>query len=105
MVQEIDAILSQDERDRTTCQLERYLSEPLMDRRKNLDLDVLVYWKQNQDYPDLARMARDVLCIPVTTVASESAFSLGGRVISKYRSSILPKNAEAVICLRDWLEG
>ncbi|CAN1331500.1 hypothetical protein LINPERPRIM_LOCUS35353 [Linum perenne] len=32
-------------------------------------------------------MARDVLAVPISSVASESAFSTGGRVLSNFRSS------------------
>ena len=50
-------------------------------------------------------MARDILTIPLSTVASESAFSVGGRVLDAFRSSLKPDIVEGVICLRDWLFG
>ena len=38
----------------------------------------------------------------VTTVASESAFSTSGRVISPHRSSLTPKMIEALMCMQAW---
>lgn len=89
---------------RVQSQLDAYLEETPLDQRQNLD--VLEYWRGNlSKYPELALMARDILSIPITSVASESAFSHGGRILGKYRSSLSPKNAEAQICTQNWLEG
>ena len=50
----------------------------------------------------LSIIARDVLTVPVSTIASEAAFSAGGRVVSKRRCNLLPEAIETVICLKDW---
>lgn len=50
-----------------------------------------------------SRVARDVLAIPVTTVAFESAFSTSGRVIDPFRSTLAPSIVEALICTQNWL--
>ena len=43
-----------------------------------------------------------VLTVSVSTVASEAAFSAGGRVVSKKRCNLSPEAVEAVVCLKDW---
>ena len=73
---------------------------------RNVNFDVLTFWKYHQyRYPELTAMARDVLSIPVSTVASEAAFSIGGHVLKQYRSLLKPENVEAIIYTRDWLYG
>lgn len=67
-------------------------------------MNILQFWRQSQyRYPELATMARDILSIPVSTVASESAFSVGGKVLDQYRSSLKPDIVEAIVCSKDWL--
>ncbi|KAK2645040.1 hypothetical protein Ddye_020235, partial [Dipteronia dyeriana] len=85
-------------------QLDLYLEERRLER--SIDLNILDFWKGNEPrYPELAAMARDVLSVPISTVASESAFSMGGRVLDQFRSSLLPNVAEALVCSRDWILG
>ena len=85
-------------------EMEMYYEEPLMPRSSNID--ILAYWRTcSVRYPVLAQLAKDVLAVPVSTVASESAFSTGSRVLDCYRSSLKPETVEAIICLRDWAFG
>ena len=65
--------------------------------------DALVWWKgNNMKHKILSRMARDILAIPITTVASEATFSVGGRVIDPYQSSLSSITVEVLLCGRDW---
>ncbi|KAH9712218.1 BED-type domain-containing protein [Citrus sinensis] len=85
-------------------ELELYLDEPRIDRK--IDLDILSFWKGNGfRYPNLSFMARDILSIPISTVASESTFSVGGRVLDQFRSVLKPETVQAIITTRDWKFG
>ncbi|XP_060186469.1 zinc finger BED domain-containing protein DAYSLEEPER-like [Lycium barbarum] len=105
-MEEYDNFVSPSQPGSKKTQLSLYLEEPVLVRKGNENLDVLKFWKDNRiKYPELSLMACDLLSIPITSVSSESAFSVGGRVIGKFQTSILPENAEAKLCSRDWLYG
>jgi len=62
------------------------------------EFDILIWWKVNASkYSIFAVIARDVLVIPISTIASEFAFSTGGRVLDSFRSSLSPITVEALI--------
>lgn len=85
-------------------ELEIYLDEPRI--LLEVEFEVLDFWKGNQFlYLELSKLARDILSIPISTIASESAFSIRGRVLDQYRSSLKPDIVEALVCTRDWLFG
>ncbi|CAH1438966.1 unnamed protein product [Lactuca virosa] len=88
-------------------ELDIYLAETTEKKMKGDNFYVLSWWNRNSGkYPILSQIAKDVLGMPISTVASESAFSTsGGRVIDKFRSSLTPKTAEALICTQDWLRS
>ncbi|KAL2938851.1 putative AC9 transposase, partial [Bienertia sinuspersici] len=50
---------------------------------------IIQWWKNHSSkFPVLARIAKDILAIPASTIASESAFSAGRRVLYEKRSRL-----------------
>ncbi|PWA71752.1 zinc finger BED domain-containing protein RICESLEEPER 2 [Artemisia annua] len=84
-------------------ELTKYLKEPRLELEDNEDFDLLNWWKLNSPrLPIVSKMEKDILCIQVSTVASESAFSASGRVLDPYRNSLSPSIVEALVCTQDW---
>ncbi|GJV70690.1 zinc finger BED domain-containing protein RICESLEEPER 2-like protein [Tanacetum coccineum] len=83
-------------------ELDHYLKERVCN--PNMKLDILAWWKINGlKYPALQTIARDILAIPISTVASESCFSTSGRLITPHRSRLKPNTLEALMCSQSWL--
>ncbi|RZC80906.1 hypothetical protein C5167_043475 [Papaver somniferum] len=86
-------------------ELETYLREKREPRKEKVSFDILGWWKTNSTrYPTLTLMERDILVRPISSMASESAFSTGRRILDPYRSSLLPTTVEALICAQNWLK-
>ncbi|RVW39644.1 hypothetical protein VitviT2T_017406 [Vitis vinifera] len=84
--------------------LDKYLEEPLFPR--NVDFSILNWWKvHTPKYPILSMMARNVLGIPMSKVALDSAFNMEGRVLDHDRSSLSPATVQALVCAQDWMRN
>ncbi|WVZ75364.1 hypothetical protein U9M48_023422 [Paspalum notatum var. saurae] len=84
-----------------SSELDLYLEENVLPRTMNLD--IISWWNVGAlKFPTLRKIARDIMAIPVTTVASESVFSTSGRIISPHRSRLAPKMVEALMCMQAW---
>lgn len=86
--------------------LDKYLEEQLFPRDDKVAFNILNWWKVHTPrYPILSMMARNVLAIPISKVASESAFSIGGKVIDSNWSLLRPTTVQALMCSQDWIRG
>ncbi|XP_057797898.1 zinc finger BED domain-containing protein RICESLEEPER 2-like [Salvia miltiorrhiza] len=88
-------------------ELDIYLDERVV-RSQDVDgaseFDALAWWKsQELKFKILSTLARDVLAIPISTVASEATFSAGSRVLDPYRSRLDSDMVEVLICGADWV--
>ena len=91
-----------------SSELQRYKMEPPLlkyiwkDNKTAGRNNPLEWWQKNEfKYPNVAKLARAVLCIPATSAPSERVFSTAGRTISAERSRMLPDNAADLIFLHD----
>ncbi|GKE19274.1 zinc finger BED domain-containing protein RICESLEEPER 2 [Tanacetum coccineum] len=93
----------------TSSEYERYLHSDFISHLrpdKFASFDVLGFWKAKESMvPILSRMARDVLSVQATSVASESTFTTNGRVLSIRRTRLTPGSLEMCICLKDHLDS
>ncbi|KAJ3685134.1 hypothetical protein LUZ61_014298 [Rhynchospora tenuis] len=90
----------------TKTELEEYIFDGLDGTSLDADFDILAWWKlKAHKYPIMARLTRDILAVPISTVASESCFSTAGRILSPTRSSLNDESLEALICAQNWLSA
>nr|GFA23169.1 zinc finger BED domain-containing protein RICESLEEPER 2-like [Tanacetum cinerariifolium] len=84
-------------------EIDTYLEEGVYISETGVYFDALGWWKEKSSkFKILSKMDADILAIPLTTVASESAYSVGGRVIDQHRSSLGTSIVDMLICRADW---
>lgn len=79
----------------------------IFDDGTNIDMvfEALEWWKVNNlKYYILSVMARDILVVPISTIALESTFNDGGRVINPYRAS-LSIEQPMLLCGANWVKA
>ena len=66
-------------------ELEKYLAENY-DGKKDVNFEILGWWRDNNcsRYQVLSKVTKDVLAVPVSTIASELAFSTRGYVVDPF---------------------
>jgi hypothetical protein len=101
---DLDELYATTNNEKKVSELDLYMSESLVKTNEaDTPFDALSWWKgQVTNFPILSTLARDVLSMQVSTVASESAFSAGGRVVDAFRSKLKPEIIEALVCTKDW---
>ena len=88
---DIDYAFKKKLEDETSLETKSEIGKYLLDNLEKLEsYDILNWWNWNaSNYPILSKMARDILAIPISTVASESAFSTRGCILDAFRSFII----------------
>ncbi|CAA0821513.1 Zinc finger BED domain-containing protein DAYSLEEPER [Striga hermonthica] len=87
----------------TANEVDKYLNDAYQSTKDD-DFDLLGWWKSKiPSYSSLSKVAKDVLAFPSLTIASENAFSLGGRIVDPFRASLTSRMVEALVCTNDWL--
>ncbi|KAL9672617.1 hypothetical protein QQ045_028869 [Rhodiola kirilowii] len=82
-------------------EVDKYFNEPSEDP-SNKNFNLLDWWKENASrYHILSKIVKDIFAVPPSTVALESVFSLGSRVVDPFRDTLTPKMVEGLDCLND----
>ena len=67
--------------------------------------NVLQWWKDHRhQFPNLAKVARNVLCIQASSAASERNFSVAGNVVNKRRCALTPSSVNDILFLNSVLK-
>ena len=83
-------------------EVDKYLMEDCEGVNEKI-FNILAWWKSNTSkYSILSRLARDVFVAPVSTMASQQAFSIGEHI---FCSSLASDMVQSLICAQNWLQA
>ncbi|PON51802.1 HAT, C-terminal dimerization domain containing protein, partial [Parasponia andersonii] len=83
-------------------EVEKYLKKAFEDPCV-IDFDILARWKVNsRRFKVISLIGQDVLDNPISTMASELAFSIRGRVIGQFRSGESLKHVKSLLRTQNW---
>ncbi|CAN0445756.1 unnamed protein product, partial [Phaeothamnion confervicola] len=64
--------------------------------------DPLLWWRRHHlEFPNIAKLARCVLCVPATSAPSERLFGSAGLTVTPRRSRLTDHSVETLIFLRN----
>jgi hypothetical protein len=69
--------------------------------------DVRRWWmeeRQKRDFPNLSRMALDILSIPAMAADPERLFSSAGLTVTDRRNHLSIESIEALECIKSWVK-
>nr|GEZ72755.1 zinc finger BED domain-containing protein RICESLEEPER 2 [Tanacetum cinerariifolium] len=93
----------------TSSEFERYVNSDFVTHlhpKEFATFDVLGFLKEKETmFPVLSHMAMDLISVQASSVASESAFSTSGKVLSNRRTRLTPASLEMCMCLKDHLDA
>jgi hypothetical protein len=88
---------------RTQNEFDRYIASPRAIRTGGKS-SILDWWRQNQhEYPHLARMFRDIYCVPASSAGVEREFSKSGRVATPGRARLNPSTIKDTMIYKSYL--
>ena len=88
--------------DKVIHEVKSYISEPSIP----LNACPLDWWRtMSQIYPNVSVLAKQILCVPATSVSSERVFSTAGFCSDKRRSNLAPENLDKLIFLNKNLKS
>jgi hypothetical protein len=81
-------------------EIEKYINFPT----EGHESDPALWWKNNiSHFPNLSKLAFDILLIPASSVPCEQIFSKSGELITKKRNCLNDSTVMSCMCLGSWI--